>query len=189
MRALAERLQTSTATLYRHVSGKDELMVFVVDRLLAELVATEDETSRQPPETWQEAARKGATRFRALLTRHPNMVPLLIRQVPIGPNGLAVREGTIGALSEFGFTPALAARAYTTIAHYVVGFVVQEQAPSAGGSLAAEELGDYYRGLPDDRYPFTVAAADALTGIPQEDEFVEGLEFVLAGIATLSPDL
>ena len=36
MRLLAERLNTSTATLYRHVTGKEELMVYVVDRLLEE---------------------------------------------------------------------------------------------------------------------------------------------------------
>src|ERR671931_603068 len=42
MRLLAERLDTSTATLYRHVAGKEELMVYVVDRLFAELEAADD---------------------------------------------------------------------------------------------------------------------------------------------------
>jgi hypothetical protein len=64
----------------------------------------------------------------------------------------------------------------------VIGFAVQQQAPGASGPAEAADLAGYYRSLDRDRYPSTVAAADALTGMPVEDEFLEGLEFILAGI-------
>src|ERR1700755_2848577 len=38
MRLLAQRLETGTATLYRHVSGKEELMVYVLDSRMGEVV-------------------------------------------------------------------------------------------------------------------------------------------------------
>ena len=181
MRLLAERLSTSTATLYRHVASKEELMVFVVDRLFAD-VGAGGEAGEDRPRTWQDAARRASMRLRRVLSQHPNVLPLLVSQVPIGPHGLAVREGAVATLAEFGFSLRLAARAYTTIAHYVVGFAVQEHAPGAPGPGEAAALGDYYRTLDPGMYPYTVAAADALTAVPLDDEFAEGLQFILDGI-------
>src|ERR1700754_2080681 len=54
MRLLAERLETGTATLYRHVSGKDELMVYVLDWRMGEIVDAYD-ASATGPRTWREA--------------------------------------------------------------------------------------------------------------------------------------
>jgi AcrR family transcriptional regulator len=180
MRALALRLKTSTATLYRHVAGRDELMVYVVDRLLAE-VQSGTLTERQPP-TWHEAARRRMLRFHTALSEHPNVLPLLVAEVPIGPNGLAIREATITQLVQFGFSVELAARAYTTLAHYVIGFAAQLHAPDTPAPEQTAALRDYYRGLDPKLYPSTVAAADALTTVPAEIEFMEGLQFILDGI-------
>jgi AcrR family transcriptional regulator len=189
MRLLAERLSTGTATLYRHFTGKDELMVFVVDQLFAGAGAAAGvaagagggEVGGRPP-TWQDAARRASFGFRRLLARHPNVLPLLVTQVPIGPNVMAARERTVVTLVGFGFSPRLAARAYTTIAHYVVGFAIQQHAPGAPGPEDAAALGDFYRALDPGRYPYTVAASDALTAVSLEEEFTEGLEFILDGI-------
>jgi AcrR family transcriptional regulator len=181
MRLLAERLETSTATLYRHVAGKEELMVYVVDRLLAE-VAADDEAGETRPRTWRDAARRASSQLHRVLTQHPNVLPLLVTQVPVGPNGLAVRERSIATLVEFGFSPRLAARAYTTLAHYVIGFAVQQLAPGAPGPQEPAELGEYYRQLDPELYPATVAAVDGLTAVSLEEEFLEGLEFVIDGI-------
>jgi hypothetical protein len=95
---------------------------------------------------------------------------------------MAVRERMISTLMRFGFSARLAARAYTTLAHYVIGFAVQQHAPGSPGPEDAAALGDYYRKLDPELYPSTVAAADALTAVSLEDEFLEGLQFVLDGI-------
>jgi AcrR family transcriptional regulator len=181
MRLLAERLETSTATLYRHVAGKEELMVYVVDRLLGE-VATTGDPGETRPRTWRDAARRYSVLFHRVLSEHPNVLPLLVTQVPVGPNGLAGRELSIATLMEFGFSPALAARAYTTLAHYVIGFAAQQLHPGAPGPREAADLGAYYRGLDPELYPATVAAVDDLTAVSVEEEFLEGLEFVIDGI-------
>lgn len=178
MRLLAERLNTSTATLYRHVAGKEELMVYLVDRFLAEVQAADEE--EPAPRKWQDAARQTADRFHRALSQHPNVLPLLVAQIPVGPSAMAVREQSIAMLIRFGFSPRLAARAYTTIAQFVIGFAVLE--PSSPGPAGAAALAEHYRHLDRELYPNTVAAADALTSVSLADEFLEGLQLVLDGI-------
>jgi AcrR family transcriptional regulator len=180
MRMLADRLDTSTATLYRHVAGKEELMVYVVERLLSGIqVRGEDQDDR--PGTWQDAAAWGALQFYRAISQHPNVLPLLAAQVPVGPNGLAARERSIGTLIDFGFPAPLAARAYNALAHYVLGFAVVQHAGAPGPDEIAA-LGNYFRGLDPELYPATIAAADALTEVTLEQEFLDGLQFILDGI-------
>lgn len=50
-------------------------------------------------QAWQEVAR---TMFGAL-SRHSNVAPLLAREVPIGPNAMALRERCIAVLLDSGF--------------------------------------------------------------------------------------
>jgi AcrR family transcriptional regulator len=180
MRVLAERLETSTATLYRHVAGKDELMVYVVDRLFGELDGVPGQGDGAA--SWQDALRGTAARLHRALSQHPNLVPLFVRQIPIGPNALAARERTIAILARFGFSPELAARAFTTVAHYAIGFAALEYGPDAPGPEQASALGDYYRGLDAELYPAIVASAAELTEAPLEEEFLEGLQFIVDGI-------
>jgi AcrR family transcriptional regulator len=179
MRLLAKRLDSGTATLYRHVVSKEELMVYVVDHLLGEIQLA-GERSQQQPRNWRDAARSVAMQFHRVLTDHPNALPVLVSQVPIGPNALARREQSIATLVRFGFSPQLAARAYTTIAQYVIGSAVVQ--PGSPGPQDAAALAAYYRTLDPDAYPLTVAAADTLTATSVEDGFRQGLELLLDGI-------
>ena len=115
-------------------------------------------------------------------TEHPNLLPPLVTQVPIGPHGLAVRERNISMFVQFGFSPRLAARVYTALAHYAIGFAVQQYAPGAPGPEEAAALGDHYGRLDPEVFPSTAAAADDLTRVPLEEEFLEGLQFILDGV-------
>lgn len=179
MRALAARLDTSTATLYRHVDSKQELMVYVVDRLLD---GSDSIDIPREPLSWQESARRRVLQLHRMLSAHPNVVPLLAAEVPIGPNGLAAREAALTELVASGLSTELAARAYTTLAHYTIGFAAQQSIPGAPGPAEARELRHYYGALDHDQYPSTVAAATALTTVPPDVEFLEGLQFILEGI-------
>jgi AcrR family transcriptional regulator len=179
MRLLADRLGSGTATLYRHFAGKDELMAYVVDRILGEV---DIETDADNLTTWQQAIARGASAFSEVLQNHPNALPLLVFQVPVGPNALLNRERSVAVLLACGFPLDLAARAYTAVAHYVVGFALQQRAPGAPQREDAAKLRDFYRALDANTYPATVAAADELTSVPLDEEFRFGLQLVLDGI-------
>jgi AcrR family transcriptional regulator len=181
MRLLARRLDTSTATLYRHVAGKDELMVYVVEHFLRDM-RLEHEVAAGSSEDWRDVVRDAMLGFYRALSAHPNLIPLLVTQVPVGPNGLASRERAIAMLVGFGFPATLAARGYSTLVRYTVGFAVQQHAPRALTREDATALGDYFRQLDRDAYPQTIAAAESLTAVAPEDGFAEGLHFILSGI-------
>ncbi len=181
MRLLADRLASGTATLYRHLAGKDELMAYVVDRILGEVDVVVD-ASALGGATWQQATARGASAFYEVLTSHPNALALLVSQVPVGPNALTNRERSLAVLLACGFPPDLAARAYTAVAHYVVGFALQQHAPRAPQREDAAKLRDFYRALDPETYPATVAAANELTSVPLDEEFRFGLQLVLDGI-------
>src|SRR3954449_11370152 len=179
MRLLAERLETGTATLYRHVTGKDELMVYVLDSRMGEIVGAYDALAARP-RTWREALERIAFAYRRFLVAHPNVLPLLVGRLPIGPHALSIRERSLAALTERGFSQELAARAFTTLLQYVVGSAMTQAGSPAPDEAAA--LRDYYRSLDAAAYPHVAAAAEALTRTPVEAGFVEGLEIMLDGI-------
>ncbi len=181
MRLLSKRIGSGTATLYRHLAGKDELMVYVVDRILGE-VAFGTDAAALGRTNWQDSVARSAGALYEVLERHPNALPLLTSQVPVGPNALAHRERTLAVLIACGFPLDLAASAYTALAHYVVGFAVQQHAPGARQSEDPAALRDFYRALDADSYPATVAAADELTSVSPGEEFRFGLQVVLDGI-------
>jgi AcrR family transcriptional regulator len=90
MRALADRLGSSTATLYRRVGGKDEILTYVADRVLGE-VATLARTRGAAP-TWDAAIIAGAESLFEVLRAHPKAVVLFLGHVPAGPNALLERR-------------------------------------------------------------------------------------------------
>ncbi|MEU4068373.1 TetR/AcrR family transcriptional regulator [Streptomyces wedmorensis] len=182
LRLLAEALNSGTATLYRHFEGKDEILAYVVDRVLGEAVL--DDLAERGD--WREALTVTAHRFHDTLRAHPHTLPLLIAQVPVGPHGLAQRERVLSALLAHGLPVDLAARAFTAVTHYVIGFTAQQHGPAAapddGPRLAA-----FYGGLDPAAYPALLQAARTLTSVPVDEEFAFGLGLLVHGLGHLHP--
>ena len=180
MRTLAQRLDSGTATLYRHFGNRAELVAHVVDRIIGEVPL---ETETLSAVGWQEACRTIAQSMFGVLRRHKNVAPLLMDHVPLGPTSLVRRECCLAALLGSGFPPPLAARAYATLARYVLGFALQLDRGSAGHRRDAH-LSAVFHDLDKSRFPATVAVAKSLP-VPLEDEFAFGLELILEGLAEL----
>ncbi len=170
MRTLAQRLDSGTATLYRHFGNRSELVAQVVDRVFSEV--DHDDLGAM---TWQEECKAFARRTFGALRRHPNVAPLLVEQVPMGPYAVAGRERVIALLLDNGFSPTLAARSFATVARHVLGFAIQLTGP--GDASASEE----FRGLNPVDFPATTRVADHLP-VPLEDEFEFGLDLILLGL-------
>jgi AcrR family transcriptional regulator len=182
LRTLADELGSGTATLYRHFASKDELMVDVVDRVLGEIHFSGLDT----PASWQQALTSGAEALYHALRRHPNTLPLLITQVPVGPNALSAREHALALLVAHGFPTALAARAFTAVGHYVIGFAIQKQGPGAADAADGTQLHAFYRTLDPAAFPVTTAAASALTSVHSDEEFRFGLDLLIVGLERLN---
>lgn len=180
MRALAARLDSGTATLYRHFDDRAELIAQVVDRVFGEvqLDAGEPETM-----SWPESCRAVATAMFDALRRHRNVAPLLVDVVPTGTNALRMRERCLAVLLENGFSKNRAVLAWATIAHYVLGFAMQAGSGSPRGFTSTKTTKAFLRGLDAAEFPATVAVADAMP-VPIEEEFSFGLDLIIKGLTS-----
>jgi AcrR family transcriptional regulator len=182
MRNLAKELRTGTTTLYRHVAGKDELLVLVADAVSGE------KNVRRPVKGvgWRAVLEDLARSMRAALGSHPNVAALFVTAVPVGPNSLRGKDMILGVLRERGFDKTLAADVYTALAHLVLASVLQEPMNdfrSGGlGTTKTVTLRGFYRSLPTDQYPHLVELADEMTSRSAIDEFEFGLGCLLDGV-------
>ncbi|MGH3969725.1 MAG: TetR/AcrR family transcriptional regulator [Mycobacterium sp.] len=181
MRSLAQRLQSGTATLYRHFANRSELVSAVIDQILGE-VDLDPETLAALP--WQQACILFAQHMFDALSRHGNVAVLLLEYTPVGANALVNRELCLSVLLANGFRPPVAARAYATLARYVLGFAIQLSGTAAADGEHDAELSATFHGLDPARYPATVAVADDLP-VPLAEEFSFGLRLIVAGLERL----
>ncbi|NWD67004.1 TetR/AcrR family transcriptional regulator [Pseudomonas gingeri] len=179
MRMLADSLGSGTATLYRHFQSKDEIFAYAADRFLGGLLNDEQDAADLG---WQDACALSMSRFYQKLNAHPNIVPLLATQIPLGPNGLELRERVLAMFLKAGFTPPLAASAYTTMAHYVIGFAGQLNPAGQHSHNASAELRGFFQQLESSKYPATVKIAPHLSNISINDEFDFGLKLIIVGL-------
>lgn len=176
MRTLAQRLDSGTATLYRHFTDRADLVAHVVDRVFG---SVELDIARLSTMTWQEACKAAVHSMFDALRRHQNVAPLLAEDVPIGPNALAARERMIAFLLASGFPPPLAARSYATLARYVLGFAIQRTGARSDPDDAS--LAQVFHDLDPLMFPATVAVAEHIP-VPLDDEFAFGLELIVDGL-------
>jgi AcrR family transcriptional regulator len=180
MRTLAIELDTGTATLYRYVRSKEEVLVEALDAVLGEIHPPEEFS---PTSSWRLRVAKMANALRDGLLAHPKITPLLAGSVPIGPNALVGREAMLAVLVDADFEPSLAVPTYLAIVHYVIGFVLAENPESSAyGTDQKRSLKRYYQRLAPERFPRTVALADELTARDNDREFIFGLDLILDGI-------
>ncbi|MGH3967800.1 MAG: TetR/AcrR family transcriptional regulator, partial [Mycobacterium sp.] len=184
MRALAQRLGSGTATLYRHIAGRAELVAHVVDRVFGEVEFDVERLTAMP---WQQACETVAHATFDALHRHRKVAPLLVERVPIGPNAMTHRERCVAVLLDNGFRPQLAAHTYATLARHVLGFAIQLSDPSANRELDDAKASAVFHGLDASLFPATVAVADWLP-VPLADEFAFGLELIIEGLSQLHDD-
>lgn len=178
LRALAQRLGSSTATLYRHVDSRADLVGHVVDHLFGEIDVDLDELGRLE---WTEACETLATGFFDVIRRHPNAAPLLVDLVPTGPHVMAFRELSLSVLLAAGFTPGVALRFSVALARFTIGFAMQ--VPSTGPDRVPidEQTASLIQRADPSRYPHTREVADAIP-LALEEEFHVGLDLLIGGM-------
>ncbi|GAA0654658.1 hypothetical protein GCM10010193_01050 [Kitasatospora atroaurantiaca] len=127
MRALADRLGVKAASLYNHVTGKDELL-----DALAELVNAEIDLSPLAPDDggeegrdWRERLAEYARGYRAAFIRHPNTIALLARRRVEAERQLLGYDALLAALGRAGLAPADAAEAAAALDYLVLGSALE----------------------------------------------------------------
>ena len=114
MRRLADELGTGPASLYRHVSSRDELLVEVADLVLGELEAPD------PALHWRDAIEQLAHSLRLVLVGHRGLVVITSNAPLFGPNAMRIRELFWSVMDRDGCDPEFAVQTYAAVMHFVV---------------------------------------------------------------------
>jgi TetR/AcrR family tetracycline transcriptional repressor len=182
MRAVGQRLGAGAMSLYRHVSGREELLDLVLARLVAEIPDT--------PATgdWRADAAALAHDVRAALLRRPQLTVLLTSRAG-GGGGLATLERALSIFRAAGFSPRDAALANHALGNYVAGAALWEAVGLSGTTgeerrARADAAAEATAALPADAYPSIAWAAPALFAGTARDRFEFGLERLLDGLGT-----
>ncbi|MFG2059191.1 TetR/AcrR family transcriptional regulator [Micromonospora sp. NPDC048930] len=193
MRRVAQELGTGPASLYAHVSGKEELLELLVDRASAEIVVPAPEPSR-----WTEQIREVAWQAYRVYATHTNLALASLATIPTGPNALRVTEGMLAILLAGGVPPREAAWFLDRLFLYVAGDAYEgalygEKVRASGRDQQTwwgeqlQQLRTYYESLPAETYPRIRAHLDALMEGGGDERFAYGLDLLIRGVAAHVP--
>lgn len=122
MRRVATELGVATMSLYRHVPGKDELVVLMVDAAIAEEPLPEN-----PPEGWRARLELSSRLQWGLYRKHRWLAPAISMTRPQQlPNAVLHTEWSLRALA--GLDPRTKLYAYLTVFGYVRGVAMNLEA-------------------------------------------------------------
>jgi AcrR family transcriptional regulator len=183
MRSLAERLDVTPGSLYRHVHDKQELLVLLADEISGQVPMLRMDAP------WQEALTEGAMALRRVLLGHRDAARLMASLPPAGPRRLDHIEAFLAVLLKAGFSGRHAAWAAYHFNNMVTEFVADEvrqaSAAAALGRTRSELLAEaraQFQALPADEFPSLRQVADYLTSDDSEAIFQFGVRLMLSGL-------
>jgi AcrR family transcriptional regulator len=178
MRRLAQELGVAPMAIYNHYKNKDELLVALLDHVVGLLeVPTEG--------GWEATLRGFALAARETLLTHPGVVPLFVTVPALLTNSLRLGEKLYKVLRDEGFDDEAVVRAFYAVLSYTLGYVALEvprrPPPSEADGPRLAEM--FFASLPGDELPLTVELAPYVATFASAEQFVYGLDLLLAGIA------
>lgn len=182
-RALAERLNSGSGAIHWHVADRSELLNLACDMVLAEPAAT------VLPETGDEldAVREIALALYDALDRHP-WIGAHLPSGPSLPSTLTVLDRVGALLRSYGVPTARQFYIATAILTYVLGVAAQmtqnarSVAPTHTRDEWLAEQSQRWTQLDTATYPFLHAAVADVRDHDDREQFLTGLNLLLAGI-------
>jgi DNA-binding transcriptional regulator YhcF (GntR family) len=138
MRRLAVELGVATMSLYRHVSDKDDLLVFMMDAACRELAFPDD-----APADWRARLELAGRLIWKTFRRHPWLAPAMsVTRPQLIQSGLAYTNWVLRELERSGLDESQIITAHITLFNYVRGTAVNielEKEAEATSGLSSEE--------------------------------------------------
>jgi AcrR family transcriptional regulator len=184
-RALAARLATGSGAIYWHVADKHDLLAAAADEIIGRVMAAVSKRRRP-----REAIRALALEVFDAFNVHPWVGAQLFRE-PWQRAVLRILEGVGGQLQALGVPERAQFNAASALMHYIFGLAGQY---AAGARLVAHDtdrsavlatVASKWAQLDAAEYPFVRRIAAQLPGHDERQQFLEGIDLILAGIETL----
>ncbi len=184
-RALAARLATGAGAIYWHVADKNELLAAAADDVIAR-VMTEVVSGAEP----REAIRAIALGVFDAIDAHPWVGTQLSRE-PWQSAMLQILEGVGGQIQALGVPGRAQFDCASALVNYVLGLAGQYAAAArllprgTDRSAFLATLAAHWAQLDPAKYPFAHQMATQLPEHDDREQFLAGIDLILAGIGTV----
>lgn len=186
MRRIAQELETGPASLYAHVSGKEELLELMVDVVIGEVRVPDPE-----PDRWQEQVAEIGRSMHQVFTAHPGLARAALGNIPVGENSLRMAERFLSVLRAGGVPDQQAAWFLDRFGLQVMADAFEESLHEEHGRHSEEDahayfaqVDAYFRSLPADRFPVITSMAGAMTTGDGDERLDFGIALMVRGLAT-----
>jgi AcrR family transcriptional regulator len=185
VRALAARLATGSGAIYWHVANKSDLLAATADDVIAR-VMTEVVSGAEP---W-DAIRAIALGVFDAIDAHPWVGAQLSRE-PWQSAMLQIFEGVGGQLQAFGVPERARFDCASALVNYVLGLAGQYAAavrllpPETDRSAFLATIAARWAQLDPAEHPFLRQVATQLPEHDDREQFLAGVDLILAGITTV----
>lgn len=185
IRRVANDLGSGTATLYRYITNRDELVDLMVD------AAQGEDCLSELTRAWRTDLGAVAQGLRATLLRHPWLAGELVGRPSLGPNALRRSESALRAAMALTPDITLASQALSVMHAYVLGAVATEQAARLAQQRTGmteeqwqRSAGPYISGvIAAGEHPMVARRVLEAEEIDPDVAFAFGLDCVLDGLA------
>ncbi len=188
MRRVAQELDTGPASLYAHVSNKDELAELMLDAVLADVPLPEPD-----PDRWDEQVKDLVRAQIRVMVAHPGIARVAWDiAVPVTPSSLQQGEAMLALLraGDLGLKQAtfagdalsLYAKAYAYEASgWTWGDIDQAETAKRGEQMVA-----YMRSLPAESFPNMLRIGEFFSAETATERLEFALDTYLAGLKVLA---
>jgi AcrR family transcriptional regulator len=182
-RALTARLATGSGAIYWHVANKDELLAATTDDVIAR-VMTDVHSGAEP----QDAVRAIALGMFDAIDTHP-WVGAQLSRAPWQSAMLHIFEAIGGQLQVLGVPERVQFDSASALVNYILGVAGQNAANarrqiSDRSAFLANVVAQWTQHDPA-KYPFVHRIAGQLRDHDDREQFLAGIDLILAGIAAV----
>lgn len=177
MRKLAAELGVEAMSLYNHIEGKDDILDGIARLVFSEIGSLPTDSA-----DWKQYTRDVMHAAREVLSRHRNVVPIIVSSRSPTPAFLDLAEEIVGTFRRAGFDDDLAHHAWHSLVAQVVGYVADRQMPARRSAVEDSEEVASLAAVSVQGFPNLAAIAPYIASCEPVDEFDFGVDVIVAGL-------
>lgn len=180
VRAVADRLATSSGSLYQHIASRDELIVLIADHYLG------DVRIGRGGGGWRAGVEELMREMRRILIDQPLPPSAALGRAIWGPNTLRIIDAALGLFLDAGLTDEQATYATTALIDFVFGAAAIQRGGGRGpdGAAGADERAAFGESLPANQFAALRKAGPTFLAASADDVFSQGMALFLDGVAS-----
>ena len=184
MRRVAATLDTAAASLYVYVSGREGMLLAMLDRVIATI-----ELEAPDPSRWRAQLHSLLRRMHQVLVTHPGIAGMTLVDPPTTEAILRLTENLLGILLAGGFDPQDSAWACDIFVLLVTAAAREDDVrrPRCGSDddsrrKQVDKIYKTFTGLPPDRFPLISAHAAQMVAGDGDERFRFAIDVVIDGV-------